>query len=145
MAIPGFDPTKFPFPFPDVAKLMEQFKVPGIDVSKIVEAQRKDIDALTQANQAAFAGIQELAKRQAAILQETIAEWQAAMSQVAGGDGTKVAMQAELAQKAFGKAFENMREMAEVAAKSQAQAWEVIQKRFQENLAELRNLMQPPK
>ena len=143
MANADYDPTKYPFP--DIGKLMEQFKVPGLDVSKIVEAQRKDIEALTQANQAAYAAVQELARRQVAILQETIAEWQAVMTQGAGGDSTNVTKQAELAQKAFGKAFTNMREMAEVAARAQTTAWEMMQKRFQENLADFRNLMQPPK
>ena len=143
MADSGFDPSRNPFP--DIAKLMEQFKVPGVDVSKIVEAQRKDIEALTQANQAAYAGVQELARRQTEILQETMAQWQGAMSQAAGGDSANMAKQAEMAQQAFGKAFTNMRELAEMAQKSQTQAWEVIQKRFQENLAEFRNLMQPPK
>ncbi len=140
MAIPGFDPSNFAFP--DIGKMMEQFKVPGIDVGKIVEAQRKDIEALTQANQAAYAGVQELAKRQAEILQETMAEWQAAMSRMGSGD---TSAQAELAQKALGKAVNNMREMAELTAKSQTQAWEVIQKRFRENLADMMKLMQPPK
>lgn len=143
MANPGFDPSKFAFP--DIGKMMEQFKVPGLDVGKIVEAQKKDIEALTAANQAAYEGVQELAKRQAAILQETMAEWQAAMSQLGGGAGANPAAQAELAQKAFTKAVTNMREMAEVAAKSQTQAWEVIQKRFRENLADMMKLMQPPK
>ena len=142
MANTGFDPSKFSFP--DIGKLMEQFKVPGIDVGKIVEAQRKDIEALTKANQAAYAGVQELATRQAEILKETMAEWQAAMAR-AGGGGADVATQAELAQKALGKAVTNMREMAEVATKSQTQAWEVIQKRFRENLADMMKLMQPPK
>ena len=143
MANSGFDPTQNPFP--DIAKLMEQFKVPGVDVTKIIEAQRKDIEALTQANQAAYAGVQELARRQTEILQETMAEWQAAMAQAGSRDGAGVAQQAELAQKAFGKAFGNMRELAEITAKSQTQAWEAMQKRFHENLAEFRKLMQPPK
>ena len=142
MADTGFDPTKLPFP--DIAKLMQQFKLPGLDIGKIIESQRKDIEALTQANQAAYAGMQELARRQAEILQETMTEWQAAMSQVAGG-GTDLTKQAELAQQAFGKAIGNMRELAETAARSQTQAWEVIQKRFQEHLANLRNVVQPPK
>lgn len=143
MANPGFDPSKFAFP--DIGKMMEQFKVPGIDVSKIVEAQKKDIEALTAANQAAYEGVQELAKRQAEILQVTMAEWQEAMSKLGGGASSNPAAQAELAQKAFAKAVTNMREMAEVAAKSQTQAWEVIQKRFRENLADMMKMMQPPK
>lgn len=143
MANPGFDPSKFAFP--DIGKMMEQFKVPGLDVGKIVEAQKKDIEALTAANQAAYEGVQELAKRQAEILQETMAEWQAAMTSAGGGAGATPAVQAELAQKAFAKAVTNMREMAEMAAKSQTQAWEVMQKRFRENLADMMKMMQPPK
>ena len=84
MAIPGFDPGNFAFP--DINKLMEQFKVPGLDHGKIVEAQKKDIEALTQANQVAYAGMQELAGRQAEILREAMAEWQAAMSRLGSGD-----------------------------------------------------------
>jgi hypothetical protein len=36
-----------------------------------------------------------------------------------------------------------MRELAEMATKSQSQAYEVLNKRFQENLEEMRKLMQP--
>lgn len=143
MANSGFDPSKYPFP--DFGKMLEQFKVPGIDVSKIIEGQRKDIEALTHANQAAFAAVQELARRQVEILQETASQWQSMMGQGMGGDGANIGKQTELAQKAFGKAFNNMREMAEVTARTQTQAWELIQKRVQENIADLRNLMQPPK
>ena len=137
----GFNPMQNPFP--DIAKLMEQLKVPGVDVSRIIESQKKDIEALTQANQAAYAGVQELARRQTEILQETMAEWQAAMAQA--GSSQSLAQQTDLAQKAFHKAFGNMRELAEITARSQAQAWEAMQKRFHENLAEFRKLMQPPK
>jgi phasin family protein len=132
-------------PFPDVAKMIEQLKVPGVDVSGFIEAQRKNIEALTQANQAAFEGMQELAKRQMELLQETVSEWQAAMSESAKREGTNATRRAEAAEKAFGKAFGNMRELAEMAAKAQTQAWEVVQKRFQENLADLRSLLQPSK
>ena len=132
-------------PFPDIAKLIEQLKVPGLDVSGVMEAQRKNIEALTQANQAAYEGMQELAKRQMEILQETVNEWQVTMMEAANRESTNAAQRAELAEKTFGKAFGNMRELAEMAAKAQTQAWAVIQKRFQESLADLRKLLQPPK
>src|SRR5262245_10281341 len=132
-------------PFPDVAKMIEQLKVPGLDVSGFIEAQRKNIEALTEANQAAYEGMRDLARRQMELLQETAAEWQAAMSEAAKREGTNVSRRADTAQKAFGKAFGNMRELAEMAAKAQTEAWEVVQKRFQQNLAELRSLLLPPK
>jgi phasin family protein len=132
-------------PFPDVAKLIEQLKVPNVDVSGFIEGQRKNIEALTQANQAAYEGMQELARRQMEILQETVSEWQAALSEATDREGANAARRADAAEKAFGKAFGNMRELAEMAAKAQTQAWEVVQKRFQENLADLKSLLLPPK
>jgi phasin family protein len=132
-------------PFPDIAKLVEQLKLPGLDVSKIAEAQRKNIEAITQANQAAFEGMQELAKRQTEILQKAASEWQAAMTEATNRESTNAAQRAELAEKTLSKAFASMRELAETASKAQTQAWEVIQKRFQENLADLRDLLRPPK
>ena len=57
----------------------EQFKIPGVDLGAVVEARRKDIEALTQANQQAYQGMQALAQRQAEILKETMSEWQTSM------------------------------------------------------------------
>ena len=105
-------------PFPDVAKMIERLKVPGLDVSGFLDAQRKNIEAITQANQAAYDSMRELAKRQMDILQETAAEWQAAMSEAAKREGTNAARRADAAEKAFGKAFGNMRELAEMASKA---------------------------
>ena len=47
--------TKQTQPFGDVTAMMGQFKMPGIDMAAIVEARRKDIQALVDANAASFA------------------------------------------------------------------------------------------
>jgi hypothetical protein len=57
--------------FGDLTKMLEQFKLPGVDTEEIVEARRKDIDALVQANQAAYDGIQALAIKQGELLKVT--------------------------------------------------------------------------
>jgi hypothetical protein len=64
-------------PFMDVNQLLEQFKIPGVDVSALIEARRKDIEAVVTANRQAYEGTQLLAQRQAEMLQEAITEWQA--------------------------------------------------------------------
>jgi phasin family protein len=135
---------KTPMPFMDISKLMEQFKIPGVDLGAVVEARRKDIEALTQANQQAYQGMQALAQRQAEILKETMSEWQTSMQGMMGKNpGDIVAKQVALATEAFEKALANMRELSEIASRSQIQALETVNKRFQENLQELRKLMQP--
>ncbi|HLE66103.1 MAG TPA: TIGR01841 family phasin [Burkholderiales bacterium] len=130
--------------FPDIGKILEQLKVPGIDMQAIMEARRKDVEALTQANQMAYESMQALARREAEILQQTMSEWQAAMAAMAGKNPAEMASKGtELATQAFGKALTNMRELAEMASKSQAQAYEVLNRRFQENLEDLRKMLQP--
>lgn len=131
-------------PFMDVGRIIEQFQLPGVDVNAIVEAQRKDIEALTEANRQAYDGMKALLDRQAEMLKAAMAEWQAAVKDMAGKSPSEnAAKQAELAGLAFGKALANMRELAEMAAKSRDEAWEIVNKRFQENLADLRKLLQP--
>ena len=131
-------------PFVDITKILEQFKLPGMDISALMEARRRDVEALTQANQIAYQSMQALAQREAEILQQTMAEWQGAMAGMAGKSPTEMAAKGtELATQAFGRALSNMRELAEMASKSQAQTYEVLNRRFQENLEELRKLMQP--
>lgn len=130
-------------PFADITQMLQQFKVPGVDLSSLIDARRKDIEALAEANRQAYEGMQAIAKRQAEILQQTMTEWQAAAQNMAGKDFTANAtQQTELAKAGFEKALANMREMAELATRSQSQAFDTVNKRFQENLAELRKLMQ---
>lgn len=136
-----------PFQFVDLTKMMEQYKLPGVDFGALVERQRKDIEALTEANRIAAEGMQALAKLEAEIMQKTMQEVMAAMSKAAtGGDPmANASRQADLAQQAFGKALANMRELAEVASKSQSDAYAVISKRVQQSIQELTALMQPKK
>jgi phasin family protein len=137
--------AKTDLPLMDVNQLLEQFKVPGVDVSAIMEARRKDIEAVVNANRQAYEGMQLLGQRQTEMLREAMAEWQAATKDMMGAQSpeTGAAKQAELGQQTFGKALSNMRELAEIATKSQTQAWEVVNRRFHENLEELKKLMHP--
>jgi len=132
-------------PFMDVSQLLEQLKVPGVDVNAIMEARRKDIEALVSANRQAYEGMQLLGQRQAEMLREAMTEWQVAANDMMRAQSPEAgaAKQAELGKQAFEKALANMRELAEMATKSQTQAWEVVNRRFHENLEELKKLMHP--
>lgn len=131
-------------PFLDVSQLIAQFKLPGVDMNAIVEARRKDIEALAEANRIAFEGMQRLAQKQAEILQKSMQEAQAVMQGMTPGQpAANAGKQGELIQKAFQDALANMRELAEMAGKSQAQALEVVTRRVQENIDEAKKLLQP--
>ena len=58
----------------EIAKTIEQFNLPGVDVESLVASEKKNLEAVTRANQVAFQGLQAVAKRQAEILQEMMNE-----------------------------------------------------------------------
>jgi phasin family protein len=136
-------PTAYPFFEMDVSKMMNEFKLPGVDVDAIMASQRKNIEAVTAANQLAIEGMQAVVRRQAEILRQTMEEAGGIMAEMmgAGTPEDKVAKQAELAKVAFEKALANMKELAELVAKSNTEAANVISKRVSESLEELKSIM----
>ena len=131
-------------PFAELTKMIEQFKLPGIDMSAIVEARRKDVDALVEANKAVYEGMQALASKQTEMFKQAVQDIQDAAKGAAGGLGmTDPAKQAELARAAFQKVVDDMKELAEIARKSQADAMASITRRATENMEEFKKMMQP--
>lgn len=61
----------------DLSKMLGDMKVPGFDMQAAMDAQRKNIEALTAANQTAVQGMQAGAQQQAEILSQAMNEiWQ---------------------------------------------------------------------
>jgi phasin family protein len=125
----------------DLKKLIEKFQLPGVDVGALVEWQRKDMEALAEANRQASEGIKALVARRNEILQETLAEWQAALKDATSTDA--MSKQAEAVRQGVQQAIANFRELSEMEAQARSNAWKVVQDRLQENLANLQKLLQP--
>lgn len=126
----------------DISKYLGDFKVPGMDVDTLVTSQRKNIEALTQANKLAYDGLQAVVKRQVEILRQTVDEVAQATKDIAepGTAQDKAAKQAELAKDAFERSLSNMRELAEMIAKANNEAFDLLNKRFTQNLDEMRDV-----
>jgi len=125
----------------DVTKLIGEFKVPGIDVENLVASQRKNIDALTQANKLAFDGVQAVFKRQAEILRQVLEEGASVAKELveAATPQDKAIRQTELAKDAFEHVLSNARELSEIIAKSNSEAFELLNKRFTQVLDEIKD------
>jgi phasin family protein len=130
---------------PNFTQMLKSLSLPGVDVNALVASRRKDIEALVAANQRAQEGFKALVQRQTEILQETMRQAQEGAQ--GGGFGQSLidagTRQAEGATEAFEQALANMRELAELAASSQTQAYEVLQSRMKESVEETRQLLQP--
>jgi phasin family protein len=127
----------------DPSKLVGDFKVPGVDVESLVSSQRRNLEALAAANQLAIEGLQAVAKRQSDIFRQMMEEASQAMRDImaAGSPEAKAGRQADLVKEAFQRAIANMRELAEMVAKSQGEAFDVINKRVTDSLDELKTLI----
>jgi phasin family protein len=138
------DFSKFDFSKFDFSKALGDLKIPGFDLEAAVTAQRKNIEALTAANQAAVQGLQAVAQRQAEILSQAISEISTVAQQLssAGSNPQELtAKQTELARKAFEQALANARELAEMVSKSNTEAFAIINKRVTESLQELKGIV----
>jgi phasin family protein len=136
MAVNG----KNPFLDFDVTKVMSEFRVPSVDVDAVVASQRKNIEALTQANQLAFEGVQLVARQQVEIARQAMTEFSAMISDLAqpGSPEDRLAKQAEFSKQALAKGLHNARHLAEIVAKANSEAFDVINKRLTEGLDEVR-------
>ena len=131
--------------FAEYGKLFGNGKLPSFDVDAMMAAQRKNIEAITAANQVAFEGVQTIAKRQVEFARKAAEE----LSQVAkeltaaGTPEDKMARQAALAKEAFENAVASLRELSGIAQKANAEAVDQISKRVVENLEEVKTALAP--
>ena len=137
MTAPSF---KFPFADVDFTKAFGEFKVPNFDVEALVEAQRKNVAALTAANQTAFEAVKSVAQRQADMVKLATEEFSKAASEVmsAATFEEKAVKQADVAKKAYETTVANFRELADIVAKGNAEALDVVNKRITEALDEVK-------
>lgn len=126
----------------DVSKMLGDMKLPMVDMDAIMASQRKNIEALTNANKLAFEGIQAVARRQADVMRQMIEEISGMVSEMmsASSPEERVSKQADLAKTAYEKVLGNMKELAEMLAKSNTEAAEVITSRISESLDELKSM-----
>ena len=129
----------------DITKMIEQFKLPGVDMSALIAARQKDIEALTQVNQIAYESLQAMAQKQTEILKTTMEELQSAAQKMAAKPMESITHESQLVQQTLQKAFGYMHELAELTRKSQAEALDVINKRVKQNVEELKGLVQSRK
>jgi phasin family protein len=111
--------------------------------SKLLESGQKDLQALMQANQKSYQGLQTVVQRQTEMIKSAIAEWQTAAKEMPGKDAkANLAKLDELGRQSFQRAIDDIKELANLAAKSQADAFELVRQRIQANVDEVTKLLQ---
>jgi phasin family protein len=110
----------------------------------IVESGRKDLQALVEANEKSYQGLQAVVQRQTEMLKASIVEWQGAMKGMSPAEPREnLAKLDAMGKAAFKQALDDIRELSELAAKSQAEAFDIVSQRIRSNVDEVSKLLQP--
>lgn len=131
----------------DITRYFAELKLPPMpDLEALSAANRRNLEALTAANKVALDGAQAVARRHMEIVQQTMAEMTEAMKTLAapGAPQAKAAQQAELAKSAYQHAVANLKELGDLIQRSNAEAMDLVNKRFTEALDEVKALAQKP-
>lgn len=137
-----FDPAKMAemMKSADFSKMFDFTQFKGMDQSALFDAQKKNMESLVAAQQAAAAGYQDLFEKQVSIFQDTISAAQTQIAEMGNsGSPTEAAQkQAELSKKAYETALANVNELTEAAQKANADAFEIVKARVEASVQELK-------
>ncbi|MGF1546533.1 MAG: phasin family protein [Thiotrichales bacterium] len=134
-----FDPQKM---FDQFKQAMSQFGSPQVDFSAMLDAQRKNVEAMTEANRNLWAGTEALLKRQSELMEQASKEALETFKGLADVKPEEIATkQAELFTHAYERTSANMQEITELVRKAQEDALQAMDKRFRESLEEIKSLV----
>jgi phasin family protein len=117
------------------------------DMKAFLETQRKNMQAMTEAQQAAIEGFRNLAQRQSEIFSQLL-EDNSTLAKGMMAEGTpeeKVAKNARLFKTAYERTVKSMRELSEMAAQTNIEASNVINKRVAATMNEIQSSVEKDK
>lgn len=123
------------------ARFGRDLKMPKVDVDAILAHHRKNLEALQKAMSASSSGMSTAMTKQRDAFQDMLRE-AGELAQSYSGSGAPqdvMARQAEFARKTFEAAVRNAGEVADIARKSGTESIEILRKRIQESMQELRD------
>lgn len=132
-----FDPSSMTKQYQD---FFGKFNVPNLDMSALVEAQNKNVQALTAANQAMLEGAQSLMQRQAEMVKQVLEEASEAAKSLSSAANPQEAAdkQVKLIEASFSEALSNFAEISEMVKNTQDETTKLVTARFNESLEEFR-------
>lgn len=128
----------------DFAKAFEQYQKLPFDLKDVLEAQRRNIQALTEAQQIAFENLQAIAQRQGEIISQMV-EDNSAIAKGLLSEGTpeeKISKNAEFFKKSYDRTVAGIRELSDMVSKSSIETSDVINKRVAASMNEIKSSLE---
>ncbi|HZQ02284.1 MAG TPA: TIGR01841 family phasin [Reyranella sp.] len=131
---------KNPFADFDFTKIAGEFKLPTVNVETLVETGRKNFAALTTAGTTTVESMKTIAQRQGDMFRAAMEDFSKHGSEVlaAATVEEKTTKQIDFVKKSYDAVLANTKELADLYAKSQAEAFETLNARIAELTEEVK-------
>ena len=115
--------------------------LPKLDVEKLLEAQKKNLDALGRSAKVAAQGVQSVAQKQREVLEAGLREATSLAREYKplGKVQENLALQSEFARRGFDIAVKGAQDSTATARQSTTEAVKIIQDRMKESFEEFRD------
>ena len=136
----GKNPYEAFFTQNDFAKLFKGYQSVPFDLQSFLETQRKNIQALSEAQQVSVENLQTIVQRQSTILSQMV-EDNAQLTKELMAEGTpeeKMSKNAQMFKSAYERSVKNMNEITELLNQSNQEASSIINKRVSATMNEVK-------
>lgn len=129
---------------PEFSNFFKELQGSPADFKTLLETQRRNVQAMTEAQQIAIENFRNLVERQSEIISQTIAD----NSTLAKGfisEGTpeeKMAKNAKLFKTAYERSIKNLRELSAMTQKANEEASNIINKRVSASMNEIQSSLE---
>jgi len=128
----------------DFSKLFENYQTMPFDLQSLMETQRKNAQAVSEAQRIAMENLQTIAQRQGEIISQMV-EDNSIIAKELISEGTpeeKIAKNAELFKSAYERSVKNMAELSEMLNQSNQEATKIINKRVSATMNEVKTSLE---
>ncbi|ANB01842.1 phasin family protein [Ectothiorhodospira sp. BSL-9] len=138
-----FDPNRY---MEQMNQMLKQYQMPQMDTKALMEAQRKNVEAMVAANRTLFESTEALMKRQSELVKEAMEEVNKNTEKLSKSEaGDLPSHQVELIGAMYERMSANMREISESMRAAQESSMQTLDERFRESLKELKEISEKSK
>ena len=132
-------------PAPSFNSFAKLFQVPGFDVNTVVDIQRRNVEALTAANQTIAQGLQTVVQRQGEIARQSVKQFQDLVSFKPSSASVRETLvkRIDLTKTSYEKNVTNARELGDIVAKVGLEAADILSRRVVASLDEVKAAARP--
>ncbi|MCG5535928.1 phasin family protein [Ectothiorhodospira mobilis] len=138
-----FDPNRY---MEQVRRLMQQYGLPSMDPQVLMEAQRRNMEAVVAANRTLLEGTEALMRHQADLMREVFEEMNRSAGQLSADEdpAQRAARQMDMVGRIYDHLSGHLREASQQVLRTQEATMTQLDARFRDSLQELRGMSASP-